>query len=115
MMLNEYRKNLEEWWAETDAREVARKNSQGALVAFMDLYERLTPGERELADQVIAEWVASEDQRKRFDALAMVDHFRIRAATAQLRTAEAELIERRDYEAPYELAKIRRILKRIEA
>lgn len=113
MTLSEFRENLEAWWAETDAREVARKNSHGALLAFMDLYERLNPDERGFADRVIAEWVASENERKRFDALAMVDRFRIRAATAQLRTAEAELAERKDHEAPYELAKVRRILERV--
>jgi hypothetical protein len=115
MTLNEFRESLEAWWLETDAREVARKNSQGALLAFIDLYERLDSDERELADRIIAEWVASGNERKRFDALAMVDHFRIRAATAQLKTAEAELAERKDPEAPYELAKVRRILVRVES
>ena len=113
MTLDEFREDLEAWWGETEAREVSRKNSHGALLAFMDLYERLDPNERELADQVIAEWVASENERKRFDALAMVDHFRIRAASAQLRRVEAELVARTDHEAPYELAKVRRILERV--
>ena len=115
MTLHELRKNLEAWWSETDAQAVARKDSNGALLAFRELYERLGPEERGVADQVIAEWIASENERKRFDALAMVDHFRIHAATAQLRKAIAELLERTDHEAPYELARVRRILERVEA
>jgi hypothetical protein len=110
--LNEPRQSelSREGCTETDAREVGRKNSQGALLEFMQLYESLEPDERFLADQVIADWIESENDRKRFDALAMVDRFRIRAAIGQLRRAEAELASSGDHTASYELAKVRRIL-----
>jgi len=113
MTYDEFREKLEAWWLATDAREVARKNSQGALLALMDFYEALEPDERALADQVFAEWIGSGNDRKRFDALAMVDRFRILAASAQLRIAEAEIATRQDHEAPYELAKVRRVLDRL--
>ena len=96
-------------------REMARKNSQGALMELMDLYERFEAEERELADKVIAEWIRSDNKRKRFDALALVDPFGIRAAIGELRSEEVELVGRTDPEAPYELAKVRRILERLEA
>jgi hypothetical protein len=114
MTYEEFREQLDDWWQQTDAREVAAKNSQGALLDLMVLYERLDPQEQGLADQVLGEWIASPNQRKRFDALAMVDHFRIRSAVASLRSHAQEVEKRTDHEAPYELAKIARILSRLE-
>ena len=115
MTLAESREKLEAWWAERDAREVADKTSQGALLEFMRLYETLEPDDRGHADQVIVDWIQSENERKRFDALAMVDRFRIRAAVGQLRREETELAASKDHTAPYELAKVRRILLHIES
>jgi hypothetical protein len=115
MTLTEIQEKLEAWWAETDSREMARKNSQGALLELVQLYETLEPEERDLADQVIATWIRSENDRKRFDALAMADRFRIRAAVPQLQKAEAEFAASKDHAAPYELAKVRRILLHIGA
>ena len=114
MTLTEFREQLEEWWAVTDEREMARKNSQGALLEFMRLYETLEADDRGLADHVIADWIGSENERKRFDALAMVDQFRIRATVPQLKRAEIELAASETPAAPYELAKVRRILLHIE-
>jgi hypothetical protein len=113
VILDEFRRQFETWWAGTDAREVARKNSQGALLELMTFYEKLDGADRIMADQVLGEWVTSDNDRKRFDALAMVDQFRIRSAVPQLRALESAIAKRSGHEAPYELAKVRRILERL--
>jgi hypothetical protein len=105
---------MDTWWAKTNAREVARKNSQGALLDLFTIYESLDQEERVLANQVLSEWIASTDDSKRFDALAMVDHFSIRSAINSLRSLAAAIQKREDHEAPYELAKVKRILDRLE-
>jgi hypothetical protein len=111
--LDEFRQEMESWWADTDARELARKRSQGVLFDLIAKYESFDSRDRSLADQVVCEWTTSTDDRKRFDALAMIDHFHIRSAIPQLRALESEIAKKRDHEAPYELAKVRRILERL--
>lgn len=115
MSLEAFRARLDAWWTDTDARETKRKNSQGALLTFMELYQSLDADKRGWADHIIVEWLDSQNERRRFDALAMVDHFRIRAAIKQLRSHESVLAASKDHQAPYELAKIRRILVRLES
>lgn len=110
MTLDEFREQFETWWANTDAQEMARKNSQGALLDLMALYERFDNAERPMADQVLSEWVASDNERKRFDAIAMIDRFRIRSAVPNLKALEASVEKRVDHEAPHELAKLKMVL-----
>jgi hypothetical protein len=113
--LDEFRQKMESWWQETDARELALKNSQGALLELMALYKGLNSAEQTLADRVFAEWLASGNNRKKFDALAAIDQFQIRSAVPQLRILESEITKRQDHEAPYELAKVRRMLERLSS
>jgi len=110
----EFRRELERRWAELDSEAMSRKDSSGALFEFMKLYERLNAQERRLADQAIAEWIQSTNVRKQFDALALVDRFRIQAAAHQIMVLEAQLESRTGPEARYELAKVRRILERLK-
>jgi hypothetical protein len=114
MTYDEFRDQMNTWWTETDAREIARKNSQGALLDLIAHYEQLDARDRSFADRVLSEWIGSTNERKRFDALAMIDRFRIRSALAPLRLLASEIETRKDHEAPYELAKVRRILDRLE-
>ncbi len=115
MTPEECRRELNRRWAELDHGAMARKNSPGALFELMKLYERLDADERTMADQTITEWIQSPNVRKRFDALALVDRFRIQAAVPQLKALEMELEDRTDPEAPYELTKVRRILERLQS
>jgi hypothetical protein len=114
MTYDDFRDQLNTWWAETDAREIAGKSSQGASLDLIAHYQRLDEQDRRFADRVLSEWIESTNERKRFDALAMVDHFRIRSASAPLRLLASETAMRTYHEAPYEVAKVRRILDRLE-
>lgn len=113
MNFTEFRDRFEKYWSDLDRDAAARKDSHSAVFELFDFYTKLDKDERAMADRVIAEWVGSPDPRRRFDALALADQFRIAATVPNLQALEAELQERTDPEAPYELAKVRRILSRI--
>lgn len=105
---------MEQWWFECDSEALTMKDSQAATIAFIKLYEQISPEERTMADQLIGEWARSDQDRRRFDALAVIDHCRVRAAAPQLRALEADLRARVDPRAPFELKKVSRILRRLE-
>jgi hypothetical protein len=113
MNLLEFRDRFEKYWADLDRDAAARKDSQGVVFQLFDYYSRLNAEERAMADQVIVEWIDAGDARRKFDALAIVDQFRIVTAVPRLQRLETELQQRTDPEAPYELAKVRRILSRV--
>lgn len=102
------------WWSNADADAMVCKNSQRALITLITLYEQLECADRPLADQVIGEWITSRNSRKRFDALALVDHFHIRSTIPQLRALDAKLARNNDCKSLYERTKIKRILESLD-
>jgi len=64
-----------------------------------------------MADLVLTEWVQSEDENVRFDALALIDGFRIAKAMPALRALAGRLASSDAPGAPYELQKVDRILR----
>jgi hypothetical protein len=58
---------------------------------------------------------AAEDETVRFDALALIDDFRIAKAMPALRALAGRLASSRLPGAPYELLKVDRILRDLEA
>ena len=80
------RADFESLWARLDAEAMAAKQSQEATVRLTSFYGRLDAGDREVVDEVLAEWVVSGDDRRRFDALALICEFEIRSAVPALRT-----------------------------
>ncbi|MDB5047525.1 MAG: hypothetical protein JWO30_596 [Fibrobacteres bacterium] len=114
MTSKDFREKMEKWWEATDARAMAQKASQGALVELMKLYKEFDSEEKVQADQVLIEWINSKNEKKKFDALAMIDHFKIRSALKQLHVFQTDATQRTDPEAPFDLKKVNRILKRLE-
>jgi hypothetical protein len=108
------RGRMETWWSDFDSDALSRKDSQAVTVELINIYAQMTPEERSVADQVLGEWVRSDQERKRFDALAVIDQFRIRSAAPPLRALEADLRKRLDPTVPFELKKVRRILRALE-
>jgi hypothetical protein len=96
----------------TDAEREATvlKESYLELERLLGFYQKLDPAERSMADQVIAEWVLSGDENLRFDALALVDEFRIRAAMPALGALSTRLASSAAPSAPYERQNVDRIL-----
>jgi hypothetical protein len=90
------------------------KDSQGALLAMFDRYRLLSPHERKEVDSLLAEEVASPDEGVRFDALALIREFNIRSTEPQLRSLAARLETEMTPGAPFELAKVNRILNQFQ-
>jgi len=102
---------MEAFRAASERDAAARRNSQLVLIDLRNLYQRFDAAERSLADRVISEWVASDDENLRFDALALVDDFGLTAATEALTTLAVRLRASKLPGAPFELQKVERILR----
>ena len=106
-----------EWEAysrEIDQTYQDAKDSQGALLALFDRYKGLGPDERKAVDELLSEQLASPDENVRFDALALVREFNISSTEPQLRSLASRLEADMKPGAPFELAKVRLILREIK-
>ncbi|MBI5779630.1 MAG: hypothetical protein HZA49_09285 [Planctomycetes bacterium] len=115
MKKEESKKLLEQEWENIIADAESAKDSPRATINLMENYKSLDTGRRLLADQIIAEWITSKDDGKRFDALALVEKFNIRSALPQLRALEVDLKNRTGPDAYYQLEKVRRKIKKLES
>jgi hypothetical protein len=101
--MNEYRKSAEE-------RAKEFKDPQIVSEKLNSLYRGFDAQERMMADKVVIEWVLSDEEAIRFDALALVKDFRIRAAIPALQELASRLANQRTPGAPFERAKSDRII-----
>lgn len=109
----------QEWWRELrddiDRRFVEARDSNGAIVELAVIYARIPEADRAEVNEVLAEWVESEDEGLRFDALAIVNKYRLIHAVPALRRLQARLESDTSPGAPYEWAKVNRILGNLTA
>jgi hypothetical protein len=101
------------------------KFSEGALDVIAARYESLTADERVIVDRLLIEqlvpkepvadepWYVGENER--FDALFLVNHFEIVSAVPALRILAEWLEHQSTPGAPYEWAKVNRIIGRLAA
>ena len=102
-------------WKDISLRADEAKDSQSAVPALYAAYRALGEEERPAVNDVLAEAIASDDERDRFDALALVREFRISSARPALERL-AQRLERDDSPgAPYELEKVNGILGELDA
>lgn len=92
-----------------------RKDSHSALLELMDIYRQLSTDERTVAARVVVEWILSDDHKKRFDGLALVNEFRIASAVPALEELLSRLRRSDEPLARFDVAKIDRILARLSA
>ncbi|HVX91533.1 MAG TPA: hypothetical protein VHC20_08060 [Candidatus Paceibacterota bacterium] len=111
MKLDEFRNQMEAYRSSVDQEAKSLKDSYLALDRLHNLYRKFDGEERAMADQVLTEWVLSEDENVRFDALALIDDFKIAHAMPALKTLTARLASSKAPGAPYELQKVDRILR----
>ena len=83
------------------------------VFALESFYRGLTDAELSAADDLLIEWAQSDDVKKRFDALALIDEFSIVAAIPALRTLAEEFEDSAEPSAPYDWAKVNRIIGRL--
>lgn len=101
--------------ARIDREAEARKDSQSAVFDLARLYRSLSDEERSLADEVFIEWALSGDEKKQFDGLALIDEFSISSAIPALNRLADRFEQAEGPSAPYDLAKVNRILARLTA
>lgn len=106
MSARDTRERWQQFWARVDAETKAEKLSQAALVELSRYYRSLQAEERQTIDAVLSEWVVSDNESKRFDALALVDEHRIRSALPALEELRRKLDKSREPSAPFEKAKV---------
>lgn len=92
------------------ARAVEHKQSHEALLSITARYRGLSVGDRVVVDQLLAEQLTSEDETVRFIALALIQDFKIRPALPALRQLADWLEAQTSPGAPYEWAKVNRII-----
>jgi hypothetical protein len=114
MSATKARDSWEEFWRQVDRDYKDAKDSQGALSALFDRYRHLQPDERRAVDELLGEKLASPDENVRFDVLAIVGEFNIRSATPELRNLAARLGSESAPGAPFELAKVTRLLRQFD-
>lgn len=110
MTPEELRQALESFRDQANREAVASKTSHEAYIELTALYGRFDSDERAIAETVLIDWLESDDESKRWDAEALIRDHRVIAAIPALR-ALADMLEESDEPgAPYEWAKVNRLL-----
>lgn len=97
-------------WREADIRFREMKASSEALLELYRRYAELSSADRAEVDRLLAETLLSDDANLRFDALALIEEFHIASARPELRLLAKRLPRSKSPGAPYELAKVQRII-----
>lgn len=113
-MLDEFRLKMESYRRSVDSEARVLKEPEAALERLRSLYGKFDGVERQMADQVLADWVLSGDEGLRFDGLALINDFNVRTAIPALRELAKRLTSNAAPGAVYELKKIERVLVRLE-
>ena len=113
MTSSDVRALLKTEWARIDQEAEAKKDSQSAVFALAGFYRGLSDEERFVADQVLIDWALSDDEKKQFDGLALIDEFSISSAVPALSRLADRFKQAKGPSAPYDLAKVNRILDRL--
>jgi hypothetical protein len=100
-------------WASANRESDDLKDPFIAMERISGLYRALGPSERAIADQVLAEWVLSDDEAKRFDALALVRELGVTKAAPALRALIDSLESRDDPGAAFEREKVDTVLSEL--
>ena len=110
MTLEDFRIEMASYRRDADQYAQSLKDPQVALERLRRLYKKFDAEERVMANQVLAEWVLSEDEAVRFDAIVLIDDFRIETAAPSLRLLRDQLILSKSPGAPFEQQRVERLL-----
>lgn len=114
MTLDEFRLEMAAHRRSADDVAAALKDSQVAIEILSRQYKKFNDAERRMADQVLTEWVLSEDENLRFDALSLISEFKINTSIPDLRKLSKRLILSTAISAPYELKTVEKIISKLE-
>ncbi len=107
------KEELNRLWEQLDREAMDYKASHMAYVKLKEMYARWDQDTRRNAIEVFAEWLRSENARKRFDALSLIDEFDIVDARPALESLAMSLVARPGPEAKHELKRVNEILQRL--
>jgi hypothetical protein len=113
MNIEQMRATLTRFHDAVDVEADRQRDSYLAIERLMDLYRELGPEERSLANLVLEEWAASDDEKKRFDARALIDAFGITDAIPALERLLEKLDTQDSPGAPFEAQIVRRLIDRV--
>ena len=105
-----FRELMEERWRDFEREASAVREGNLATLLGKAWYRTLDPTERSLADQVLGYWVLHGSSGQQFDALALIQEFRIRSAEPALHQLAAKLDHTPGPEAKYLGKKIQRVI-----
>jgi hypothetical protein len=97
--------------AEVIREAIRNKQSQEAIGAMAARYQSLPSADRIIVDELLAQQVLAQDEPTRFDAIALIDLFNIRSARPALVRLAARLESDGSPGAPYERARVDRLLE----
>lgn len=102
-------------WERVNREALEFKDSYLALDRLSDFSAGLAPEELERADEVLADWVRSGDEGRRFDAMALIRRFRVTAAVPVLRELAADVAGSDRPGAPFEREKAEQLARELAA
>ncbi len=111
MTIDKFRKEMWAYREAADKRANALKESNLAWEWLHDFYQRFDAEERKLADLVLGEWVLSDDENVRYDALVLIGDFKIMSTLPTLRQLATRLATSKAPGAPFELQKVDSIIQ----
>ena len=88
--MDRFRELMEEHWREFEGEGLRLSDGNLVTVLAKAWYRTLNPTERQVADQVLGEWVL-ESTLRQIHALALIWEFRIRSAEPALQQLVAKL------------------------
>lgn len=114
MTLDRVRQRLESLRSSAGHEGHLQRDAELPLERLRAAYAATPADDRPSADAVIVEWLASDDENLRFDAIALIDEFRIDSA-ASLHCLRTRLLSSNSPGAPFEVEKIDRVLRGLTA
>ncbi len=113
MTVAEFLDELDTWWLREHMSAIESKSPDSMGGELGRLYRQLSDKEQRLAHVAFIAWALSEDEAKRFDGLHMVDSLGIVEAIPSLRVLAQRFEQGDGPSAPYDWAKVNRILGRL--
>jgi hypothetical protein len=110
MSMDEFRTHMREYREDAQREAEEQKDSYLVLDRLHSLYKKFDANERAMADQVLCEWVLSDDPSIRFDAMVLINDLKIAQSVQVLKELAKRLASSRAPSAPYEISWINRII-----
>src|SRR5258705_5889203 len=110
MTSDELRHEMYEFREHVNAEAEERRDTYYALEQLCRFYEKSLPHERHSLNEVLFEWLLSDDEGLRFDAQALIGKFAVSDSVPTLEALAERLRRSKQPGAPYELEKVNRIL-----